>query len=103
RRYLIPVVLILAACGDSTDPLPSGPIRLTAEVRHVDPGNFTCEYRLTADADDLVDEAEWLDATLVYSRIDPIIVTAQQYWWPKRTMEPNEIYTGPWHGHGDVA
>lgn len=26
-------ILILAACGDSSDPLPSGPIALSAEVR----------------------------------------------------------------------
>lgn len=94
--------LLLAACGDSSDPLPSGPIVLTAEVRHVTPGDYTCEWRVIADAADLSDPATWMHGEVTYSGHEPAPMTPQGYWYPSRGIEPNEVLPGPWRGHGST-
>ena len=101
RRYLIPLVLILAACGDAADPLPSGPIRLTAEVRHVDPHPYTCEYQITADAAELSDPATWVRGTLDYSDTPTTVELTPAAFWRTGQIGPSEVVASDsWYGHG---
>lgn len=92
------LALVGIACGDASDPVPSGPIVLSVEVRPTDPVH-TCMYRFTADAGDLTDRATWLDADMRVTRGNDLAINAT-YWLPSRGIEPGEILTGPWRGQG---
>lgn len=101
RLLVISLLFAVAACGDSADPLPSGPIRLTAEVRHVDPGAYTCEWRVTADAAELSDPATWLWGTLEYSDAQSTVDLTAAAFWRTGQIGPNQILPGDsWYGHG---
>lgn len=100
-KRFIPLLIILAACGDAADPLPSGPIVLTAEVRHVDPHPYTCEYRITADAAELSDPATWLRGTSEYSDASGTAPLTAFTFWGTGQIGPSEVLTSDtWYGHG---
>jgi hypothetical protein len=103
KRLILVMLVGLAACGDSSDPLPSGPIRLTAEVRHVDPGNYTCEWRVTADAAELSDPATWVRGTLDYSDTQATVELTPATFWRTGQIGPDQILVGDsWYGHGST-
>jgi len=101
KRLIVAAALVLAACGDSSDPVPSGPVVLTAEIRHTDPHPYTCEWRLTANADQLADPAQWLETSVYYSGGED--QTLAGYWLPARGIAPSEVQTGGWRGRGISA
>src|SRR5690554_2420379 len=104
KRLILVMLVGLAACGDSSDPLPSGPIRLTAEVRHVDPGNYTCEWRVTADAAELSDPAMWVRGTLDYSDTQATVELTPATFWRTGQIGPDQILVGDsWYGHGSTG
>ena len=101
RRFAPLALLILAACGDSSDPLPSGAIVLTADVRHVDPGQYTCEYLITADAAELSDPATWSSGSLEYSDAAGFVTLNAASFWGADGIAPNEVLASDtWRGHG---
>jgi len=101
RRLAPLALLILAACGDATDPLPSGPIVLSAEVRHVDPHPYTCEYQITADAAELSDPATWISGSVDYSDAQGTAHLTARAFWRAEAIGPSEVMASDsWYGHG---
>jgi len=96
-KRLFPMLIILAACGDASDPLPSGGIILSAEVQHVEPHPHTCEWQVTADARNLTDVATWTGGSVDYGASSTELVG---YWLPATRIEPGEISSGGWRGYG---